>query len=69
MQKQDKNGIGHGFTQLLETEMTRHEFLRYMVAVAFGVFGITNLLNTLRHTGTNHTKSNGGGYGYGAYGR
>jgi hypothetical protein len=70
------DGIQRGVTKqlddLMNAQMSRVEFLRYMGVVALGMIGITGLLKNLHHAvpkSTRPMKSFATGYGRGAYGR
>lgn len=56
---------------LLEQEVSRKEFLRYLGIMFLGLIGVTSMLNNL-HTASNtpmHQSKPKSGYGASAYGR
>lgn len=56
---------------LLEQEVSRKEFLRYIGIMFLGLIGVTSMLNNL-HTASNPAASHAkpkSGYGVSAYGR
>lgn len=61
------------FQELLEQDMSRKEFLRYVGVAILGIVGVTNFANNVSKsvlvTNKNTTGKNASGYGMSAYGR
>ena len=60
--------------RLMEVEIDRRDFLRYLSLVALGLVGVTGLLKTIKsatlaHPGLAHTARSTSGFGRGPYGR
>lgn len=55
--------------KVLDTEMDRKEFLRYVGIVAVGVLGINNLISSITKPIQKTKKPETGGYGRSAYGK
>lgn len=60
------------FNDILQQEVSRKEFLRYMGAALLGIIGVTHVLNNLQKSLSPRklgTKSKASGYGVTPYGR
>lgn len=58
--------------EILQQEISRKEFLRYIGIALLGMIGVTSFLNNLSNSlgqQTVQTKKESAGYGYSAYGR
>jgi len=69
--KSTQQKLTHQLNAVMQTPISRREFLRYLGVGLLGVVGITGLLNSLGHAIPNQARSNksaSAGYGSGAYG-
>ena len=58
-----------GLSDLLQKDVSRHEFLKYMGAGFLALIGITSIVKNLSSLTSTHSKKATSGYGGSPYGR